>query len=172
MRESRRPGTNRSSCATGLLVFLVDGEDGAVGVEGDIESLRALDEDVGELFFLAEGYRLKLDHFKHGKEGDNHGVTRGAGVEEFDEADRAGVAGEDLAAELRDHLGDREDVVLKLDAGHFFFAFEDVLENPNKIDERNDEFSFGALVVVEGLVGLGPDVLLDLLLLVEELRCV
>ena len=97
-------------------------------------------------------------------------MAGGAGFEELDEADGAGVAGEDLAAELRDHLGDGEGVVLQLDADDFFFAFEDLLEDADEIDEGDDEFAFGAFVVVEGFVGAGPDVFFDLLALVEELR--
>ena len=49
-------------------------------------------------------------------------------------------------------------------------AFEDLLENADQIDQGNDQFAFGAFVVVEGFVGLGPDVFFDLLFLVEELR--
>src|SRR5215469_9422900 len=109
-----------------LLILLVDGEDGAVGIESDVEGFGFLDEDVGELFFLGEGYRLQFDHFEDGQERYDHGVTRRAGVEEVDEADGAGVAREDLAAELRDHLGDGESVVLQFDAGDFFSAFEDL----------------------------------------------
>ncbi len=112
---------------------------------------------------------LELDHFEDGEEGDDHGVAGGAGFEEFDEADGVGVAREDLAAELGDHLRDGEDFVLELDAGDFFFALEDLLEDADEIDEGDDEFAFGAFIVVEGFVGLGPDVFLDLLFLVEEL---
>ena len=152
------------------LVFLIDGEDGAVGVEGDVEGFGLFDEDVGELFFLGEGYGLEFDHFEDGEEGDDHGVAGGAGFEEFDEADGAGVAREDLTAELRDHLGYREGIVLELDADYFFFTLEDLLENADEVDEGDDEVAFGAFVVVEGFVGTGPDIFFDLLALVEELR--
>jgi len=152
------------------LVFLVDGEDGAVGVESDVEGFGALDEDVREGLFLGQRYSLEFHHLEDGEEGDDHGVTRRAGVEKFDQADGARVAGEDLAAELRDHLRDGEDVVLKLDADNFFFAFEDLLEDADEIDEGDDEFAFGAFIVVQGFVRVGPDVFFDLLFLVEELR--
>ena len=52
----------------------------------------------------------------------------------------------------------------------FFFALEDLLENADEVDEGDDQFALGAFVVVQGFVGLGPDVLFDLLALVEELR--
>ena len=51
----------------------------------------------------------------------------------------------------------------------FFPALEDLLEDSDEIDERDDEIGFGAFVVVERSVGPGPDVLFDLLLLVEQL---
>jgi hypothetical protein len=44
------------------------------------------------------------------------------------------------------------------------------LEDSHQIDEGDYQFAFGAFVVVEGFVGAGPDVLFDLLLLIEELR--
>ena len=56
-------------------------------------------------------------------------MARGAGFEEADEVDAGIVIGEDLAAELSDHLRDGELFVLQLDAGDFFAAFEDLLEN-------------------------------------------
>ena len=121
-------------------------------------------------FSWTQGDGLELDHFEHGEEGDDHGVTGGAGFEELDEADGVGVAGEDLAAELGDHLGNGEGFVLQLDAGDFFFALEDLLEDADEIDEGDDQFAFGAFVVVERFVGLGPDVFFDLLFLVEKLR--
>ena len=77
---------------------------------------------------------------------------------------------EDLAAKLRDHLRNGEGLVLQLDARDFFFAFQDLLKHAHKIDERNDQFAFGAFVVVKRFVGLGPDVFFDLLLLVKKLR--
>jgi hypothetical protein len=97
-------------------------------------------------------------------------VARGAAFEELNEADGIVGAGEDLAAELGNHLCDSEEFVLQLDAGNFFFAFEDLLENADKVDQGDDEFTFRAFIVVEGFIGLGPDVLFDLLALVEELR--
>jgi hypothetical protein len=74
-----------------------------------------------------------------------------------------------LAAELGDHLGHGEGFVLELDAGNFLFSLEDLLEDANEIDEGDDEFAFGAFVVVERFVRLGPDVFFDLLALVKEL---
>jgi hypothetical protein len=71
---------------------------------------------------------------------------------------------------LGDHLRDGEFFVAQIDARDFFAALEDLLENFNEIDERDDEVGIGAFVVVKGFVGLGPDVFLDLLFLVEELR--
>jgi hypothetical protein len=59
--------------------------------------------------------------------------------------------------------------VLQFDAGNFFFAFENLLEDADEVDERDNEFSFRTFVVVEGFVRLGPDVFLDLLSLVEKL---
>jgi len=112
---------------------------------------------------------LELDHFEDGEEGYDHGVAGGAGFEELDEADGVGVAAEDLGAELGDHLGHSEDVVGQFDADDFFFALEDLLEDADEVDEGDDEFAFGAFVVVESFVGTGPDVFFDLLLLVEEL---
>jgi hypothetical protein len=152
-----------------LLVFGVDAE-GAGVVESDIKGFGFFDEDFAELLFLREADGLKLNHFQNSQEGDDHGVTRRASLKELNEADGTGVAGEDLATELGNHLRDGEDFVLQLDASNFFFAFEDLLEDADKIDERNDKFAFGGFVVVESFVGLGPDVFLDLLFLVEELR--
>jgi hypothetical protein len=114
-----------------LLVFLVDVEDGAVFVEGYVESFGFFYEDVGELFFLDEPDSLELDHFEDGEEGYDHGVAGGAGFEELDEAYGGGIAGEDLRAELGDHLCYGEDVVGKFDADYFFFALEDLLEDPD-----------------------------------------
>jgi hypothetical protein len=97
-------------------------------------------------------------------------MAGGAGFEKLNEADGTVGAGEDLAAELGNHLRDSEEFVLELDAGNFFFSLEDLLENADKVDEGDDEFTLGAFIVVQGFVGLGPNVLLDLLALVEELR--
>jgi hypothetical protein len=47
---------------------------------------------------------------------------------------------------------------------------KDLLENADKVDQGDDEFTFRAFIVVEGFIGLGPDVLFDLLALVEKLR--
>src|SRR5208282_293453 len=120
LAKARRPRGRRR-----LLVFGVDAE-GAGGVEGGVEGFGFFDQDVGELFFLVEGDGLELDHFQEGQEGDDHGVAGGAGFEEFDEADGGGFAREDAAAELGDHLGYGEFFVLEIDAGDFFFAFEDL----------------------------------------------
>jgi hypothetical protein len=112
---------------------------------------------------------LQLDHFEDGQEGDDHGVARRAGFEEADEINAGIVAGKDLAAQLGDHLSHGELFVLQLDAGDFFATFEDLLKNFDEIDQRDDEFAFGTFVVIKRFVGLGPDVLFDLLLLIEHL---
>jgi len=151
-----------------LLVFGVDAE-GAGVVEGGVEGFGALDEDVAELFLLGQCDGLELDHFKDSEKRDDHGVTRGAGFEELNEADGIVGAGEDLAAKLSDHLGDGEDFMLELDAGNFFLALEDLLEDADEVNEGDDEFALGGFVVIEGFVGLGPDVFFDLLLLVKKL---
>ena len=111
------------------MIFGVDVEDGAVFVEGYVEGFGFFYEDVGELIFLSQEYGLEFDHFQDGQEGYDHGVAGGAGFEELDEADGGGVAGEDLRAELGDHLGYSEDIVGQLDADYFFFALEDLLED-------------------------------------------
>ena len=167
MRENKTP--IRGFAILVLLILGVDAE-GTGFVEGYVEALCFLDQDFAELFFLDEEDGLELDHFKDREESDDHGVAGGAGFEELNEADGIVGAGEDLAAKLGDHLRDGEEFVLQLDAGNFFFAFEDLLENTDKVDEGDDKFTFGAFIMVQGFVGLGPDVLLDLLALVEKLR--
>jgi len=67
-------------------------------------------------------------------------------------------------------LRDGEFFMTQLDAGDFFAALEDLLENFYEIDKGDDQVSVGAFVVVEGFVGLGPNVFFDLLFLIEELR--
>src|SRR6516164_7576053 len=119
-----------------------------------------LDDNVAKLLFLGEAHRLKFNHFEDGKKRDDHGVTRGAGFEELNEAYGTGVASENLRAKLSDHLRDRIGLVLQFDAGDFLFAFENLLEDADEVDERDNEFSFRTFVVVEGLVRFGPDVFL------------
>ena len=75
-----------------------------------------------------------------------------------------------MAAQLRDHLRDRELLVLQFDAGNFLAAFENLLEDFYEIDKGDNEFTFGAFVVIKRFVGLGPDVFFDLLALIKELR--
>lgn len=116
------------------MVFSVDAESAGV-VEGDVESFGALNDNFAELFFLGEGDGLKLNHFEDGQERDDHGVTRGTAFEELDKADRIGVARQNLATKLSDHLGDGERFVLEFDPGYFPFAFQDLLKNTDEIDE-------------------------------------
>ena len=47
----------------GLLVFLVDVEDGAIFVEGYVEGFSFFHENVGELIFLGQQYGLEFHHF-------------------------------------------------------------------------------------------------------------
>jgi hypothetical protein len=62
--ERRVAGLKPHTYTGTLLVFLVDGADGAGFVEGDVEGFGFFYEDVGELFFLDEGHGLELDHFE------------------------------------------------------------------------------------------------------------
>ena len=151
-----------------LLVFGVDAESAGF-IEGEIEGLGFLDDNVAKLLFLGEADRLKLDHFEHRKKRDDHGVTRRASFEELNEAYGTSVASKNLRTKLRDHLRDGVGFVLQFDAGNFLFAFENLLEDADEVDERDDQFAFRTFVVVERLVRLGPDVFLDLLTLVEKL---
>jgi len=151
------------------LILLVDLADTALLVEDQIEHLVLAKKDSAKLLFLHEGDGLELDHFEDREEGHDHGVARGAGFEELDEIESVVFAGEDLRAELSDHLRDGEFLVAQLDARDFFAALEDLLEDFYEIDQGDDEVGVGAFVVVEGFVGLGPDVFFNLLFLVEEL---
>ena len=97
-------------------------------------------------------------------------MARGAGFKELDEAEGVVFAGKNLRSELDDHLRDGKFFVAQIDARDFFAALEDLLENFYEIDERDHQVGIATFVVVEGFVGLGPDVFFDLLFLVEELR--
>src|SRR5262249_31623618 len=139
-----------------LFVLLVDHPDFALFVENRVEGFGFAKEDFAELFFLDDGDSLELDHFENCEDGDDHGVTRTARFDKADESDAGIVAGENLAAQLNDHLGDGERFVAQFDARDFFTAFENLLENLDEIDQRNNQFAFRALVVVKGFIRIGP----------------
>src|SRR5271165_468078 len=164
----RRPANTKTGSRASSLILGVDAE-GARFVEGDVEGFGFFNDDFAELLFLGEEDRLELDHFEDGKEGHDHGVAGGAGFEELHEAYGIVGAGEDLTPQLGNHLRDGELFMLELNAGDFFFALEELLEDTDEVDKGNNEFAFSAFVVIKGFVGFGPDVFFDLLLLVEEL---
>jgi hypothetical protein len=45
-----------------------------------------------------------------------------------------------------------------------------LLEDAHEVDQRDNQVAFGAFVLIQRFVGLGPDVFFYLLLLVEKLR--
>jgi hypothetical protein len=96
-------------------------------------------------------------------------MSRGARFKKFDQANGVLVAGENLGAKLGHHLGDGEGFVLQVDADDLFAALQDLLEDFDEVNERDDEVAFGAFVVIKRFVGPGPNVFLDLLLLIEQL---
>src|ERR1035438_1904546 len=67
-----------------LLVFIIDLADAAGFVEYQIEGLAFFHDDLAELLFLGQHYRLHLYHFENGEERDDHGMAGGAGLEKFD----------------------------------------------------------------------------------------
>jgi hypothetical protein len=151
-----------------LLILLVNLADAALLVKNYVEHLVLAEKDSAKLLFLHEGDGLELNHFEYRQEGHDHGVARGAGFEKLDEIQGVVFAGQDLGAQLGDHLRDGEFFVAQIDARDFFAALEDLLENFYEVDQRDDQLGVGAFVVVEGFVGLGPNVFFDLLFLVEE----
>ena len=99
-------------------------------------------------------------------------MPRRAGLEKRNQVHAVFRARNDLRAQLHDHLSHGELLMLQLDSNGFLAPFQHLLENFYQVHERNDEFAFCAFIVVERFIGLRPDVLFDLLFLVEKLRCV
>src|SRR5579885_2768662 len=122
-----------------LRIFLVDLANLSVLVKNHFEGFAATHDDFSKLFFLEKHDGLQFHHFEHGKKGDDHGVTRRASLEKLDEADAARVARQNPRAELRDHLGHGELLVLKLDSRHFLAALDHLLEYLDQVHQRNDQ---------------------------------
>jgi len=125
--------------------------------------------DFAELSFLDHGDGLHLDHFEDGEKGDDHGVARRASLEKADEVNGVVVAGQNLRTELGIICATVNcsccSRCAKLLCGARGLAGRRGRGRPWR-----RQLAFGAFVVVQRFVGLGPDVFFDLLFLVEELR--
>jgi hypothetical protein len=111
---------------------------------------------------------LHANHFQNGQQGDDHGVARLAGFEEIDEGYGIVVRRQTLAQAVH-HLRDGHGFVMQLELLEAFFAFKDLLESFYQINEGDDQLALDFVAGVQRAVGMGPDVIFHLLLLVEQL---
>src|SRR6185437_13002798 len=159
----------RHRVVIGLEVLLLDFGHRVGTGEYRLEHFMLAKADIGEKRGLHQQHGLHAHHFEHGEERNDHGVAGFASVKEFDERDDF-VGGDEALAEAVHHLRDGDAFMAQGKLGDVFFALEDVLEGLDEIHERNDEFAFDFFTGVERAVWMRPDVLLDLLLLIKELR--
>ena len=68
------------------------------------------------------------------------------------------------------HLRDGHRLVPQLEFRHFLAPLEDLLERLHQIDERNDHLALDRVARVERAIRPRPNVILDLLLLIQQLR--
>ena len=117
--------------------MLLDLGHGVWAGEDGVEHFVFAETDVFEQVGLDEQDGLHADHFENGEQGDDHGVFGFAGFEEFDQRD--GIVGRDQAmAEAVHHLRDGDLIVLQLEFGDFFAAFEDLLESFYQVHQGDD----------------------------------
>src|SRR6185437_6915299 len=159
----------RHRVVIGLEVLLLDFGHRVGTGEYRLEHFMLAKADIGEKRGLHQQHGLHAHHFEHGEERNDHGVAGFASVKEFDERDDF-VGGDEALAEAVHHLRYGDAFMAQGKLGDVFFALEDVLEGLDEIHERNDEFAFDFFTGVERAVWMRPDVLLDLLLLIKELR--
>ncbi len=134
-----------------------------------VEHLVLAQADIGEKLRLHQDHRLHAHHFEHRQQRDDRGVARLAGVEEFEQRD--GIVGRDQPLpQPVHHLRDGNAFMAQLEFRNFLAALEDLLKRLDQIDERHGHLPLDGVAGIKAAVRMRPDVIFDLLLLIEKLR--